>query len=268
MTTRIPGFLPRELRELVRFVPRRGWDVVDWKPLLASLRQVAWRYLSDNGVEALSASTARVCQRPLLTRSLQGATALAAVDDPASLRRYGDDILRLYFAQWLVSDGLFIDLRSTRFGVIDSQLAYAPSGLWVKLRPEFRGGMLALYRSFYSDDEGAFDAALRQMGLLKAGLEPAAQAELKTLLNSHFGIDQRVQRFSIDGFKASFDALFAFFTAHDYKLHSDFVWVGFYLITLYLTLEQGGEAHDTRAICAEVLLGPNVAPAQPGPGLA
>jgi hypothetical protein len=126
--------------------------------------------------------------------------------------------------------------------------------LWVTLRPDFRQGMLALYRSFYSAEEQAFDAALRQMGMLQDGLSPAAEKELKALLFQHFGIDQNAQRFSIDAFKASFDELFGFFVAHEYKLHSDFVWVGFYLITLYLTLEQGGSAHNTRKICAETLL--------------
>ena len=62
------------------------------------------------------------------------------------------------------------------------------------------------------------------------------------------------QGFSIDAFKASFDDLFEFFIENDYKLHSDFVWVGFYLITLYLTLQQGGQAHDVRKICSEILL--------------
>jgi hypothetical protein len=114
--------------------------------------------------------------------------------------------------------------------------------------------MVALYRSFYSDDDGAFDAALRQMGMLRPGLGKRAERELKALLQAHFGIDQRAQRFSIDRFKASFDELFEFFIEHDYKLGSDFVFVGFYLITLYLTLEQGGQAHDVRRICSEVLL--------------
>jgi predicted unusual protein kinase regulating ubiquinone biosynthesis (AarF/ABC1/UbiB family) len=163
--------------------------------------------------------------------------------------------LRLYFSQWLVDPGLFIDLRMARFGVDDGDtLVFAPNGLWLQLQPEFRGGMLALYRSFYSSDDGAFDAALRQMGMLQEHLSADEAEELKQLLHRHFGIDQRAQRFSIDGFKDSFDELFQFFTEHDYKLHSDFVFVGFYLITLYLTLEHLGQAHDVRQICAEVLL--------------
>ena len=149
---------------------------------------------------------------------------------------------------------MFIDLRMARFGVDEAGLVFAPNGLWLELQPGFREGMLALYRSFYSSDERAFDSALRRMGMLQAGLEEGAVEELKQLLHRHFGIDQCAQRFSIDSFKASFDELFGFFVAHDYKLHSDFVYVGFYLITLYLTLEQLGQAHNVREICAQVLL--------------
>ncbi len=253
MADKIPGFIPNELRQLARFVPVRGWDVIDWKPLLGSLKQVSWRYVSGRGVPALRRQTARACPSVELVGALRGAAPLDSLA-AAEARRYGDDILALYFGQWLVEDGLFIDLRASRFGVIDDRLAYAPSGLWIRLRPEFREGMLALYRSFYSEDADAFDDALRQMGMIRPDLAEAAQAELKGLLYQHFGIDQSEQTFSIDAFKASFDELFAFFIAHDYKLHSDFVWVGFYLITLYLTLEDGGAAHDTRRICADMLL--------------
>lgn len=132
-------------------------------------------------------------------------------------------------------------------------MLYAPNGIWIRLQPRFRQGMLGLYRSFYSADEAAFDESLRQMGLLPDGLSDAAGSELKELLQAHFGIDQRAQRFSIDAFKDSFDELFGFFIANEYKLHSDFVWVGFYLITLYLTLEQGGQRHDVGSICSQVL---------------
>ena len=177
---------------------------------------------------------------------------LTDISDNHALRRYGNGVLHLYFSQWLVDEGLFIDLRSARFGVSNDRLEFSPNGLWIRLRPEFRLGMLALYRSFYMADDVAFETALQQMGMLQPGMPPETRSELKTLLYNHFGIDQREQRFSIDAFKSSFDKLFAFFTDHNYKLHSDFVFVGFYLITLYLTLEQCGQSHDVHKICSAV----------------
>lgn len=222
--------------------------------MLGSMRTVSWRYVTGQGIRGLRRSAADAFSHVVLADNLDATKPLADIRGPKQLRQIGDDILRLYFAQWLIEDGLFLDLRSSRFGLLDRQLLYAPNGLWIKLRPEFRDGILSLYRSFYSTDDSAFEAALRQMGMLRPGLSPAAESELKELLHAHFGIDQRAQRFSIDNFKNSFDDLFEFFIANDYKLHSDFVWVGFYLITLYLTLEQGRQAHNVRQICSEILL--------------
>ena len=256
MAYKLPGFIPEELRQLARFIPRTGWDVIDWKPMLGSMRTVSWRYVSRRGVEQLATRTRKVAGPIRLVVSPDDVTPLVDIGDKRRRRQSGDDILRLYFSQWLVAQGMFIDLRLARFGVDDTGLVFTPNGLWVQLRPDFREGMIALYRSFYSSDDDAFDKALRQMGMLRGDLSPAAEEELKALLFQHFGIDQRSQRFSIDAFKASFDELFAFFVSHQYKLHSDFVFVGFYLITLYLTLEQLGQSHNVRKICADVLLAP------------
>lgn len=251
---RLPGFVPEELRQLARFVPTTGWDAIEWRPMLSAMRTVSWQFMTGRGVRKLRRRTQETVQALTLTDDMYEAVPLDEVEDADDLRRYGDDILYLYFGQWLVDEGLFLDLRSSRFGVQGDELLYEPNGLWIRLRPEFREGMVALYRSFYSADDAAFEDALRQMGMLKPGLSAAAESELKELLHAHFGVDQHAQVFRIDEFKASFDELFAFFIANDYKLHSDFVFVGFYLITLYLTLEQGGQPHDTRKICSDVML--------------
>jgi predicted unusual protein kinase regulating ubiquinone biosynthesis (AarF/ABC1/UbiB family) len=250
---KLPGFLPQELRQLARFVPLRGWDAVEWKPLLGSMRSVSWRFVTGNGVKALRKASQDVISDVTLVDSLDGLEPLSEVSETSRLQLFGDNILSLYFSQWLVEDGLFLDLRPAHFGVHEDQLMFCPNGLWIQLRPDFRDGMLALYRSFYSDDDDAFDAALRQMGMIRAGMSRSSESELKDLLENHFGVDQSAQHFSIDVFKASFDDLFAFFLENNFKLHSDFVWVGFYLITLYLNLEQGGQEHDVHTICSDVL---------------
>ena len=251
---RLPGFVPEELRQLARFVPTTGWDAIEWRPMLSAMRSVSWQFMTGRGVRDLRRVTRETVTAVTLTDDLYDAEPLEDVEDAGRLQALGDDILHLYFGQWLVDEGLFLDLRAARFGVQDDGLLYQPNGLWIRLRSEFREGMVALYRSFYSDDDSAFEDALRQMGMLKPGLSKSAESELKELLHAHFGVDQSAQVFRIDEFKASFDELFEFFIANDYKLHSDFVFVGFYLITLYLTLEQGGQPHDTQSICSEVML--------------
>jgi hypothetical protein len=251
---KLPAFVPKDLRQLARFVPTSGWDAIEWTPLLGAMREVSTRYVTGRGVASLRDGLSEAVPDITWVKKLRGVERLDRVREPEALQAAGNAILQLYFAQWLNDDGLFIDLRAVRFGLDDQTLHYAPNGLWIRLRPEFREGMVALYQSFYTDDDKAFEKALKQMGMIKPGMNKKAEAELKGLLHSHFGIDQRAQTFSIDDFKASFDELFAFFIEHDYKLHSDFIFVGFYLITLYLTLEEGGQAHDVRSICSSVLL--------------
>jgi predicted unusual protein kinase regulating ubiquinone biosynthesis (AarF/ABC1/UbiB family) len=250
---KLPRFIPAELRELASFVPASGWDAIEWRPLLAGMRAISVQLVTGRGVDALSERLAAQTQAVQTVDSLDGATPLEKLRGGARRQGFGDDLLELYFSQWLLEEGLFLDLRPSRFAARGDRLLFQPNGLWVTLRPDFREGMLALYRSFYSGDDAAFNAALRQMGMLRDDLDESAASELKGLLRQHFGMDQRRQRFKIEGFRASFDELFRFFLEHDYRLHSDFVFVGFYLITLYLSLEALGEAHDTRAICARVL---------------
>lgn len=252
-TLNLPGFVPEELRQLLRFVPTRGWNAVEWRPLLGSLRSISWRFATGRGVDGLARTMAHAVPRVSFEPPPDDARPLEDLTHAGQRRSVGDRVLFLYFRQWLVADGLFLDLRPGRFRLSPDALHFRPNGLWIRLRPEFRLGMVALYRSFYGDDDSAFRDALLQMGMLQPGLNHAAEEALLSLLRSHFGIDQHAQRFSIDAFKASFDRLFEFFIAHDYRLHSDFVFAGFCLITLYLTLEGLGQAHDVRRICSDAL---------------
>jgi len=245
MLDKLPGFVPQDLRQLLAFVPTRGWDAIEWRPLLAQLRRISWQLASQKGVAKLAQSAG----------TLTDALSVAAVDGEAleslgARRRKaaGDAILRFYFAQWRNPAGLFLDLRVSRFAVDDAGLNFIPSGLWVTLDDEFRLGMLDLYRGFYTPDAALLDDALYRMGFLHDGLNASEADELRGLLQAHFGTQQRSQAFSIDDFRQSFDALFDFFIDHNYRLRSDFVMVGFYLITLYLTLEALGQRHDVKSL--------------------
>ncbi|MEJ2604626.1 MAG: hypothetical protein P8172_15310, partial [Gammaproteobacteria bacterium] len=185
----LPGFVPEELRQLARFVPTTGWEAIEWRPMLAAMRNVSIQFMTGRGVRKLRRVTQESVSAVTLTDTLDDAKPLSDVRQAKQLRRLGDDILHLYFGQWLVDEGLFLDLRTARFAVRDDELLYEPNGLWIRLRPEFREGMVALYRSFYSADDKAFESALRKMGMLRPGLSKSAKTELKELLHKHFGVD-------------------------------------------------------------------------------
>lgn len=221
--------------------------------MLSTLRTLSWRFASGSGVRAQTRRSQAMVETITIGRHPATAMAIADLRHGAQRRSAGDRILQLYFRQWLIADGLFLDLRPGHFWWSDRELFYRPNGLWLRLRPDFQQGMVSLYRSFYADDEAALRNALTQMGMLRAGLGRASEEQLLELLRTHFGMQAGAQRFSIDEFKASFDRLFDFFIAHNYRLHSDFVFVGFYLITLYLSLQELGQKHDVRSLCAAAL---------------
>jgi predicted unusual protein kinase regulating ubiquinone biosynthesis (AarF/ABC1/UbiB family) len=249
----LPGFVPDDLRQLVRFVPTRGWDAVAWRPMLASLRSLSWRYVSGRGVTKLSRELAPRLSGIDLGAAPPDASKLDALPPGSRRRAAGDHVLDLYFAQWLNPHGVFIDLRASRFHVENDRLRFTPNGLWLQVRPRFREGLVDLYRAFYAEDEAALEDALLRMGMLGPELGPDDTEILKGLLRAHFGLDSSAQHFAIDRFKESFDTLFDFFVDHGMTLHSDFVVLGFNLITLYMTLEQLGEAHDVRGISQAIL---------------
>lgn len=221
--------------------------------MLSSLKTLSWRFASGSGVRRQSRLTQAMLDKVTIGRPPREALPIADLSHGAQRRSAGDRILYLYFRQWLVADGVFLDLRPANFWWSDRELTFRPNGLWLKLRPEFQQGMVSLYRSFYADDKALLRQALTRMGMLRPGLDQVSEEQLLELLKTHFGMQAGAQRFSIDEFKRSFDRLFDFFIAHDYRLHSDFVFVGFYLITLYLNLETLGQKHDVRKICIAAL---------------
>ena len=190
----IPGFVPEDLRQLLRFVPTRGWDAVAWRPMLASLRALSWRYVSGRGVTRLSRSLSPRLDGITLGRPDEGALRLDALDDENHRQAAGDRILQLYFQQWLNEQGQFIDLRPVHFRYGDDRLFFTPNGLWLEVGADFREGLVDLYRAFYGGSDTALEAALQRMGMLRPDLDEDAKERLKGLLRGHFGIDQQAAR--------------------------------------------------------------------------
>lgn len=249
MSPRLP-LLPDDLRQLLRFVPSHGWDALQWRPLLADLRRVGVQLATGRGVEKLAAQAEGLVENVRLDKHRGESIGELS---PQKRKTAGDALLRFYFAQWRSDAGVFIDLRPTRLTWDMETLVIAPSGLHTELDSDFRIGMMDLYRGFYRPDDALLDDALHRLGFLHEGLGEREGDELKSLLRAHFGGTSTAQRFSIDAFRESFNTLFDFFVAHDYRLAPDFVFVGFYLITLYLSLESLGQKHNVKALCLEEL---------------
>jgi len=192
---KLPAFVPKDLRQLARFVPTSGWDAIEWTPLVGAMREVSTRYVTGRGVASLRDGLSEAVPDITWVKKLRGVERLDRVREPEALQAAGNAILQLYFAQWLNDDGLFIDLRAVRFGLDDQAVHYAPNGLWIRLRPEFREGMVALYRSFYSDDEKAFDSALKQIernfgkgAIMRLGSEEA-RIQIPAVSTGSLGLD-------------------------------------------------------------------------------
>lgn len=77
--------------------------------------------------------------------------------------------------------------------------------------------------------------------------------ELKSLFYAHFGPgDQSIVKFKVSQFSESFYELFHFFVTNKVELEKDFIFLGIYLVTLYMHLEDLGESCDVRAVFLEV----------------
>jgi len=247
MIPRLP-FLPEELRQLLVFVPTHGWHAIDWRPLLRELRRISVRLATQRGVRKLAGQAGGLVDGVELRAALPDGGGIA--DLSARERKgTGDLLLRFYFAQWRNPHGLFLDLRPSRLAWQDGRLTIGPNGLYAELPDDFREGMRDLYLGFYRPDEELLDDALHRLGFLHDGLGAEAAGALKRLLRQHFGAASQDQHFSIDEFRESFNALFDFFVAENYRLPPSFVLVGFYLITLYISLEMLDARHDVRTLC-------------------
>ena len=165
----------------------------------------------------------------------------------------GEAILRLYFSQFLNPNGLVLDIRDIHFSKKESQVIWSPNNTWYKFQEDFRLALLKLYRGFYTNDDNLYSEGLEGLGLT-SNLSTLQTEELKKLFNSHFGEDQSHLSFKLETFNNSFSDLFKFFIKNEVKIKTDFIFLGVYLITLYMNLEKAAGSYNVRKIFEEVVL--------------
>ncbi len=164
----------------------------------------------------------------------------STIEGKKSQKILGQGVLEIYFSQLYSNDGQFLDLRLQNFRVLETQeLEWKPSKYIYHFPKKFRSSLLELYRGFYCEDEQKLEQALLDLNLMNSDDSPETKIELKNLMIQHFGEGKTAPiSFEIEKFKTSFFQLFDFFAQHEKKIPADFFFLGLYLFSLYLNLNE------------------------------
>lgn len=232
-------FMPESFSKLLEYISPSAFEVVEWQGVVKKSAKVSRQLLLKTGVEKLKADMEPHLP-PAVLFSKAGNTQ---TEDP---RAAGENLLELYFYQVYHQRAVFLDLRKERFHYRpEGGLSWHPNGLWITFNATFSDGIRKLYDGFFLVDETRLNQALKQLGLAPDHLTDAALTELKQLLEEHFGQGRsQLIRFETKGFMQSFDKLFSFLKKHRVKISEDFLFLGIYLVTLYLHLDAIGSAYD------------------------
>ncbi len=129
----------------------------------------------------------------------------------------------------------------------DGSLLWHPSSLYVDFSEDFLIQLANLYRGFFENSEELYEGALRELGLLPDTMESSDKEELLELLISHFGSGKyQLVEMKISNFTKSFDNLFCFLQKKGIKVSADFLFLGVYLLTLYMHLDTIGGKFDVK----------------------
>ena len=252
----IRKLLPSHLHQILDYISPTAWKVVPWKELIPISRKLtgSQRLDKDAIIESLS-SHPSAAHLPRVVKTTADGFDVRSLSYTQK-RTLGECLLALYFSQLANPEGLFADLRPKNFAFNPDQ---APAVDWhpslpIAFDPEFRLALVKLYLSFYQGQDLEFKAALLSLGLLKTNWPESTQNELIGLLKRHFGSSASEPIcFSIEDFKASFHALFQFFRDQKVRIPPDFLLLGVYLSTLYLSLDSLQTALDVRTVALEQL---------------
>ena len=242
----IMQFLPTLVRELLKHVPKLGFEVTDWEGVRRDAPLMAARLLSQSGVAGLKRAQESAFHSFLTFES----SASPTLSDP---QEFGDLLLRYYFSQLEIDDGVFLDLRPEHFSQSQGKLHFRPNGFWYRFSPGFRLALLELYDGFYLDREDLFESGLRGTGLLSDSWSPEDRERMKSLFRSHFGSARDLpMQFNLEDFQKTFLSVFEFLMEKKVRLSSEFMLFGAYLVTLYLALQKAGGRHEVGRIYREL----------------
>jgi hypothetical protein len=237
-------FLPSFFKEVLTHIPTLALKSVDWKGILKELGPVLLRL----GKDRLEDSKIELLKRDLKSKlEFKQFNSVDVIDENTA-----KGILKLYFDQLNSSEGMVIDLRSKFFTWEDQKLNWNPSNIWYQMDDKFRLSLIKIYQGFYYEDDQLFSTGLVEIGLSE-NLDEDKKSELESLFRAHFGqgLNEPI-KFELEKFQESFYHLFKFFVDNEVALSKDFLFVGIYLVTLYMSLEKYGKELDVKSAFMEV----------------
>ena len=243
--------LPKFFKDVLKHIPTLALKSVNWKDVLKDMGPFVFRL----GTKELE-KTKRVTIEDLNISKLKIYNSVnerkKIVLSSKERREQGQILLSLYFSQFKNVNGLNLDIRASHFDYSESTLNWLPNNCWYKMDNLFRESLIDLYSGFYHDNNELFESALKKTGLTK-NLNEEKTIELKKLFYEHFTPgDQILVKFRVSKFSESFYELFHFFVTNEVELETDFIFLGIYLVTLYMHLEELDESFDVRAAFLEV----------------
>lgn len=233
MLSFIKPWIPAAYRDLLDFISPAAFKVIDWQSAIKDLASVSsGALLGNDGKEAMMEEVQKHLTENVILSTTEGSSISNATE-------LGNKILETYFAQFRSEKGVFLDLRLKNFSQEGEEFRFAPTDLVYTFSDDFRQGMLLTYDGFYRDNEERLKLGMHTSGLLPEDADQEMYEETRDLLFKHFDTaDEQPIAFDLGKFRSSFHDLFMHLKKHNIRLPADFLFLGFYLVTLYQSLEE------------------------------
>lgn len=232
----IKAMIPDDYKNLLEYISPAAFQVIDWKRAVVALAKMSKSSFSAGEKPDIDADAVSLYSNQLRW------SAKNAVDlEPGKVDEmfYGSQVLDLYFSQFFSERSSFLDLRAKNFACDNRSLWFLSTAMRHQFSRKFRLAMLDVYAGYYMDDERILKKGLSGVGLIKKDATEAEVTEVSELLFAHFG-DGRSQKilFKLDEFQKSFHSLFLWLKKRGVRLESDFLFLGIYLVTMYMNLSR------------------------------
>lgn len=229
-----PGFL----KEILPYISPRVFDLMDIPTVALNMGKLSVQYMFSQGVDKAKLDLADFLPEKISFEHTSG--------DQLTSQEKGEAILELYFTQVLLGKTIFLDLRPGRFKG-GSSLNWSPNGLHCKFNETFQRGLSNMYIGFYQDKKDLYEKGLEEIGLISSKDSESDRVEMMKIFNEHFGDgSQESVSFEMEHFVSSFHQIFDRIFHQNKQLSEDFVYLGIYLVTMYLHLERIGVPLNVR----------------------